>query len=144
MCSVLSKANYEIKKFDLKSSQHFTGAKFFGKVFPFLSRGILKCGLAHSSFISREIKFSTVSQGPTTTEVQIVIQNIPHLVSSRRTAVGGRGFKPQTGQTLRVLRSLRKMSCLCYDIRKRLDFLVFSDKYDNLWGQSSASLLYSG
>ena len=34
------------------------------------------------------------------------------------------------GPTLRVLKELRRKCCLCNDIYKRLDVLVFSDKDD--------------
>ena len=42
--------------------------------------------------------------------------------------VGGRGFEPQTGPTLRVLKQLRRMCCLCNCTSKWLDIQVFSDK----------------
>ena len=41
---------------------------------------------------------------------------------------GGRGFEPQTGPILRVLKKLRRMYCLCNYICKWLDVQVFSDK----------------
>ena len=35
-----------------------------------------------------------------------------------------------TGPTLRGFKELRRKSCLCNDICKQLDFLVFSDKHE--------------
>ena len=43
---------------------------------------------------------------------------------------GGLGFEPQTGPTLRVLKQLRRICCLCNGISKWLDIQVFSDKDD--------------
>jgi len=43
---------------------------------------------------------------------------------------GGLGFEPQTGPTLRVLKYLRRICCLCNEICKWLDILVFSEKDD--------------
>ena len=43
---------------------------------------------------------------------------------------GGLEFEPQTGPTLRVLKKLRRICCLCNDICKWLHILVFSDKDD--------------
>ena len=36
------------------------------EVIPFLGSSVHECGLAHSSFSSRKMKFSVVSQDPTT------------------------------------------------------------------------------
>ena len=59
---------------------------------------------------------------------------IPLTVSSVGRAseyrAGGLGFGSQTGPTLRVLKELRRTCCLCNDICKLLDILVFSDKDD--------------
>ena len=41
---------------------------------------------------------------------------------------GGRGFEPQTGPILRVLKLLRRMCCPCNYICKWLDIQVFSDE----------------
>ena len=44
-------------------------------------------------------------------------------------SAGGRGFEPQTGPTLRVLKKLlSRTCCLCNYICKWLDVQVFSDK----------------
>ena len=43
-------------------------------------------------------------------------------------SAGGRGFEPQTGLTVRVLKKLRRTCCLCNCICKWLDVQVFSDK----------------
>ena len=40
------------------------------------------------------------------------------------------------GPSLRVFKSLRRKCCLCNDIRKWLDFLVFSDKDEKPWSRS--------
>ena len=41
---------------------------------------------------------------------------------------GGRGFEPRIGPTVRVVKQLRRMCCLCNYICKWLDVQVFSDK----------------
>ena len=48
------------------------------------------------------------------------------VLLSRRSRV-----QTPAGPTLRVFKYMRRKRCLCNDIYKRLDFLVFSDKDEN-------------
>ena len=48
--------------YKLKNSQRFTSTQFRDFI-PFLCSGILECWLAHSCFLSREMKFPTMSKG---------------------------------------------------------------------------------
>jgi len=46
------------------------------------------------------------------------------------------------GPTFGVFKYLRRKCCLCYDIRKRLDFLVSSDKDEKLKVPSHSTFTY--
>ena len=58
-------------------------------------------------------------------------------------SAGGRGFEPQTGPTLKVLKQLRRTCCLCSHICKWLDVQVFLEKdYEQKAPSPAPSMLW--